>query len=450
MSISAKDLPVELNLMRIVAQGLIPATAASTPVQVVGRMLATQGQITSNVPHSLISRTLASLGSDVTRAFESGQLVRSWPFRGTLHITTAEDYRWLRALDGDNSWFRRAAAEIGLEDRHIMHAREVARDALADGPQTRAGMRKSWLANGVGSHLSEEERARLIYILFVQFHGDGTFVSGPLRGNEHLIVDTYSLPEDPRGWAERLDDGDPEAKRIAFAEIARRYAITHGPVTDQDLARWTGAGLRVSRQALADALLNINQVDEFSDNHSVAQTPDPNAGRLADQVSGLGGAVSQNSTGKVSRNGEEGGRADQVPIAGMPDATLRLTTAHLEGKRLVPGSPSGMKTPTFYLRSDLWDLLDENREDASKTMYLAMFDELHVGYKDRSCLTDKVGEKLICPGGNGMFRPLIVDKGRLVAVNPKSIGLTWYKSPSKRLETDAARAMKKMASRLAV
>lgn len=425
---SAKGLPVELNLMRIVAQGLVPATAVSDPVQVVSRMLATQGQITSNVPHSLVSRTLDSSGSDVAEAFESGQLVRSWPFRGTLHITTAEDYRWLRALEGDNSWFKRAAAEVGLEDQHISHARDVAREALSDSPQTRSGMRETWLANGVGSHLSEEERARLIYILFVQFHGDGTFVSGPLRGNEHLIVDTCSLVDDPHGWAERIDDGDPKAKRMAFAEIARRYAISHGPITDQDLARWTGAGLRITRQALTDAVANSGGAS-FSEIRTSA------------------------SAGQASRPSRltagSGHPGEDTPTA-LPDADVSLTTAHLDGKRLVSGPPSDPKAPTFYLRSDLWDLLDENRKDANRTMYLAMFDELHVGYKDRSCFTDKAGEKLICPGGNGMFRPLIVDRGRLVAVNPKNIGLTWYKPPSKRLETDTARAMKKMATRLAL
>lgn len=385
------DLPVEMNLMRIVAQGLVPATASATPVDVVRRMLATQGQITSNVPHSLISRTTDSVGSDVEEAFESGALVRSWPFRGTLHITTAEDYRWLRALWGGHSWFNRASNDVGLDEQQVDRARGVALEALADSPQTRAGLREHWLSRGVGSHLSEEERARLIYILFVQFHQDGTFVSGPIRGNEHLIVDACSLVGDSSGWASRIDDGDPQARREAFAEIARRYAITHGPITVEDFVRWAGCTKATARQALADA------------------------------VEAPGGAT---------------------------DVDVRLTVAHLDGKKPVPGAPADAKAPTFYLRSDLWDLTDANRADASKTLYLAMFDELHVGYGDRTCLTDKAGEKLICPGGNGMFRPLVVDKGRMVAVNPKNLGLQWYKTPSKRLERDTERAMKKIGVRL--
>ena len=47
---------------------------------------------------------------------------------------------------------------------------------------------------------------------------------------------------------------------------------------------------------------------------------------------------------------------------------------------------------------------------------LPPFDELHVGYRDRSCLTDEAGEALICPAKNGMFRPIVVEGGRVVAV----------------------------------
>ena len=38
------------------------------------------------------------------------------------------------------------------------------------------------------------------------------------------------------------------------------------------------------------------------------------------------------------------------------------------------------------------------------------------GYRDRTCLTDEAGERLICPAKNGMFRPIVVSGGRVVAV----------------------------------
>ena len=75
------------------------------------------------------------------------------------------------------------------------------------------------------------------------------------------------------------------------------------------------------------------------------------------------------------------------------------------------------------------------------------FDELHVGYRDRSCLTDERGERLICPAANGMFRPLLVDAGRLVAVDPLAAGMQWLagEPPSARVEHDVERARARMA-----
>ena len=85
-----------------------------------------------------------------------------------------------------------------------------------------------------------------------------------------------------------------------------------------------------------------------------------------------------------------------------------------------------------------------------RTLYLASFDELHVGYKDRTCLASADIEKLICPGANGMFRPLVVDGGKVVAVNPQKLGLLWAKEPSVRLARDTERTMKWVEKRLTV
>lgn len=401
MGATRAELPVEFNLMRIVAHGLVPATTAPSPTEVVRRMLATQGQLTSSIPHSLLPRAQNARGSDVAEAFEARELVRFWPFRGTLHIATSADYHWLRALRANNAWFARAARDLDLKKSQVQRAREVAQAALAEGQQTRRSMRELWLSSGVADHLPQAQRSRLIYILFTQFHQDGTFVSGPLRGNEHLLVDVGTLPADITGWAQRITDGDPVARQEALVEVARRYAISHGPVSAADLARWTGFGIRDSREALSAASL------------AATESTSVNPG---------------------------------VPAFGQ-DGDARVVAAHAVGSTLAPGAAEGKGT-TYFLRHDLWDLMEESRRDACRTMYLSMFDELHVGYQNRSCLTDEHGEKLICPGGNGMFRPLVVSNGRLVAVNPKRGGLTWMREPSSSLRDSAAKAIATMSARL--
>lgn len=102
------------------------------------------------------------------------------------------------------------------------------------------------------------------------------------------------------------------------------------------------------------------------------------------------------------------------------------------------------------MRADLPDLLAGSRAAAQGTLFLASFDELHVGYKDRLCLTNEAGEHLICPSRNGMFRPLLVDRGRVVAVRPVGQGLTWAQDArrSARLERAVERAVGRMEARL--
>lgn len=121
------SLPVYVNLLRIVAQGLVPATRASTPVEAVRAQMAIQGQQVSAVPHALILRSEAG-GSDVRRAFDTHQLVRSWPMRGTVHITTADDHHWIRVTLNRNTDSRfRHERMLGIDDAVVARCGEIAR-----------------------------------------------------------------------------------------------------------------------------------------------------------------------------------------------------------------------------------------------------------------------------------------------------------------------------------
>ena len=60
------------------------------------------------------------------------------------------------------------------------------------------------------------------------------------------------------------------------------------------------------------------------------------------------------------------------------------------------------------------DLLDACREQASGVLLLPGFDELLLGYADRSATLPAEFSDRIVPGGNGMFRPTVVSDGRVV------------------------------------
>lgn len=418
--------PREMSYLRILAQGLTLATSAPTPVEAVRRQLAIQGQQVFAVPHAILSRTGPSVTRlEVDEAFETGLLVRSWPMRGTIHITTAADHHWLRValMHRMDAWAGRTEKWLGIDDALLERAGGLALAAIAaEGPLRRARLLRVWREGGLmgaGSGADADSDsdsdsgagARRGRHLLVRLQREGVLVQGPRRGNEHLVVDAAALPP------ARTGPGGPgggargtAGHRAALAEIARRYATSHGPVRAADLARWTALPLGEAARALEDAVELTNAAD-YAVRAERGDVP-------------------------LVRAAAEGGARGAV----------RAT-----GAGALPASGAAGRAATLYMRADLPDLLAASRRRAAGTHFLAAFDEVHVGYKDRACLTDAAGERLICPAANGMFRPLLVDRGRVVAVRPAGAGLLWADDArrSARLERDVERAVRDMERRLA-
>ena len=326
-----------VSLGRIIAQGLVPATVARSPLDAVENLLALQGQQASAIPWAIGVRCTGVSRARVEESFARGELVRSWPMRGTIHVTSARDHHWLRRLlRHRRAAWERQASSLGLTDALVERAAQVACDLLETSPQgvSRAELVAAWGSSGIDTVTvsSAQEGLRRRHLI-MRLHLDGVLTAGPVRAGEHRIIDARSLPAAP-GVA-KGEAGHEEA----LAVLAARYAWGHGPIDEADLARWTGLTLTEARRAMAGA-------------------------RVAGKNIGL-------------------------PIA------------EFEGG---------------LARADLADLVADCRNEAEAMLALPSFDELHVGYKDRSCLTDEAGEALICPAKNGMFRPIAVANGHLVAV----------------------------------
>ena len=409
---SSTPLPREVSLARIISQGLVPATAAPDAVTAVSRQLAIQGQQVSAVPHALLVRAPDATPSDVDAAFARGDLVRSWPMRGTVHITTAADHHWLRAalMHRTDAWVRRSEADYGVDTALCERAAEVALGLIEDqGPLMRSVLLAAWQEAGLmeafrGEDVSAYRRRHLL----VRLQREGILVQGPRSGNEHLVMDARHLPDADSGPAGAGVAHGGDGHRAACAHIAYRYAASHGPVSAEDLARWTTLPKTQAARALEDAV-------ELGEEHASAE--------------GAGGP-DEHRVPLVRALAEGGARGSLRPLGPAEAAP---------------------KAGLLYMRADLLDLLSAHRGAAQATYFLGSFDELHVGYKDRSCLTDDDGERLICPASNGMFRPILVDRGRLVAVRPVGEGLLWKgeAAPSARVECDVTRAVSRMELRLA-
>lgn len=231
----------EIALLRLVAQRLA-GPRADTPEEAVHHLGAVQAQDLRGALTSVALRVRGGTSNGVRAALDEGRIVRTWPMRGTLHFVPAEDAGWMMAIAGPRmeTDLRRRMVEFGLDDldRTRAHALEVAEQALAG---TRGLPRAELAARWAEAGLVREPRAGLL--LLHVLCGAGALALGPMSADEQLVVPLADWVPQPR----RLDPDE------ALAEWVRRYALSHGPVTDRDAARWFGLPLGTVRPLLAGA-----------------------------------------------------------------------------------------------------------------------------------------------------------------------------------------------------
>lgn len=326
-----------LSLARIVAQHLA-GEGFATPVEAVAHLGAVQAQ---DLPGALTSIALRMNGSGTTSAearvrdaLADGSIVRSWPMRGTLHLTRGADIGWICHLTRDRG-IRQAATrhrELGIDDALYARAELAATEVLSADPLTRSELQDRWR----GTEFTAVPQ-RLIHLLSLLSVRGVLVQTGPLKGNQPV----FRLARD---WI--TDPATPADRDEALQWITARYFLGHGPATSKDLARWTGLTLTELKPAVA----------------------------------ALEGTV--------------------------------LTRSEID-------TAEGRALPHWHDPA-LPDLLAAHRRDARGTFWLPGFDELVLGYADRSCTVRPEHAQAIVPGGNGMFKATVIDNG--VAVG------TWQRS----------------------
>jgi hypothetical protein len=209
----------------------------SRPLEVVRRMLALQAQDFPGVKWSVGIRQTGATEVAVETACDAGEIVRSWPLRGTLHLVAGEDLRWLLALTAPRATASAAGrrASLGITEDDVEKAREIARSALSGRRVlTRDALLATFDAAGV-STLGQRGYHLLWYLAQT-----GTLVLGATVGRKQ----TFAL----------LDEWVPQPRRLdgdeALGELALRYFRSHGPATAADLARWSGVTVGEVRRGI--------------------------------------------------------------------------------------------------------------------------------------------------------------------------------------------------------
>jgi hypothetical protein len=298
----------ELTALRLGAQH-IAESAPAAPAETVRWMLAMQAQ---DLPGALWSVGLRSPGSteaSVRAALAAGEIVRSWPMRGTLHLVAPEDLGWMLELTRPRqaTWAATRRRDLGITDEELARATQTARDRLAGGvPVRRDVLLSEFEAAGIPT---QDQRG---YHLLWNLAHDGVTVFGPLDGAHP----TFVLFEEWITHHRTLETDE------ALGEFATRYVRSHGPATDRDFAWWSSLSLTQARRAL--------------------------------------------------------------DIAGV---------AHIERE--------GVR----------YSLAEETTPARATIFALPGFDEFVLGYQDRAAPLTPEHFARIVPGGNGVFRPTIVDAG---------------------------------------
>lgn len=332
----AEDVKItQVSAARLLSLDLI-GSSSDDPAEVVRRLACVQAQALPGALVSVALRLEQPSVAAVRAAIEAGDIVRSWTQRGTIHFAAAEDIGWILALTAPRLIRSQTARRehFGVSEEMLEHAAGLAESAISTrGPLSREDLLAEFapLMHGVGDG---EEYGRERYLITTLAMRGIIVQSGFAADRDEL---TYILRD-------RSGDADIDAE-TALTEWMRRYVLSHGPVTVDDAARWTGLPKTPIRAALRAA------VDE--------------------------GAI---------------------------------VATDIDDRE-------------HFQAPDLDDRLGEGEAESQTMLLLPGFDELILGYKDRSQTLDPAHEKAVVPGGNGMFKNTVIDGTRARG--------TWKRSPKK-------------------
>jgi hypothetical protein len=227
--------------LRLRAQRLAPADrSAETPDRIVAHLGGVQAQEAEGAILAIGIRGRALVASQIEGArLEERSIVRTWGFRGTLHLVAAADLGWLLPLLGPVfvRKSQRRYAELALTEARYADAARLIRASLhSHGPLTRSELAEQLAGRGV----SLEGQA--LYHTLRRAGLEGAICFGPDRDGEpaYVLLDEW------------VATGPPLGEGKALAALTRRYLRAYGPARPEDLAAWSGLSLRRIRARLEE------------------------------------------------------------------------------------------------------------------------------------------------------------------------------------------------------
>lgn len=226
----------EIARRRLASQQIAPP-AGGGPAEVVRRLGALQAQDYHAALWAVGLRSGAT-EREVVVALAAGQIVRTWPMRGTIHLVPPADVRWMLGL---------------LTPRVVQRSQGRLRQLGLDGAALAAGARVLVAGLEGGRQLTRPTAFTLLeaagiatggqrgYHILMQHAQHGLICFGPHVGKQPSFV--------------LLDEWVPAAPPLprdeALAALALRYFASHGPATIHDFCWWSGLTVADARAGLA-------------------------------------------------------------------------------------------------------------------------------------------------------------------------------------------------------
>ena len=294
---------------------LLGAQRAKSVAEVARWFGAMQAQDVASGKWSFGVRLPTCSEQDIDAAVDRGEVLRTWPMRGTLHFVPAEDAGWMLEVAGIKALAKATSRQrqLGLDAAAVNRAADVLGKALAGGKRfTRAQAVEHLRSQGLSTE------GQLAYHLLWSASQMGVTCLGPNLGKEQSFVLLSEWVPRPRHLA-----GDE-----AFATLALRYFRSHGPASQQDFMGWTGLSAAEAKQGMAAVASELASCIWQGKTLWMQKS-------LPDEAASAGRARLVHTLPGFDEY-----------LLGIKDRTLAVPTAHQH--RIIPGN-NGMFMPTMVV-----------------------------------------------------------------------------------------------------
>ena len=227
----------------------ISSSAFIKPEETLVWMGAIQGQDYNGAKWSIALRTLDCTEKDIERAMMDKLILRTWLFRGTLHLVSALDIRWMTSLISDRiiAACKRRYNELELDNKTLALSNDILTKALSETDS----LNRKELLEILRNKGIETTGQRAAYIL-QRANLDGLIVQGNSLKNTPIY---YSMDHILTKAIPTRDE--------CLRDLSLRYFTSRGPATIADFGWWTGLplkdikiGLEACKHQLSSETLN--------------------------------------------------------------------------------------------------------------------------------------------------------------------------------------------------